>query len=105
MIAKGQSVYWKNKNKYFSDIITIFTDGGYRGELIERVHLRFGWVLEKVKRNEVGQFQIFPKQWIVERTFAWIFFQKRVSKDYERQAESSIAFFQLSIIRVMLNKF
>jgi putative transposase len=104
--SKGaEDVLEELKNKYLSGIIKIFADGGYRGELIERVRLRFGWVLEIVKRNEVGQFQVLPKRWIVERTFAWISFQRRTSKDYERQTESSIAFIQLSMIRVMLNKF
>lgn len=93
------------KNKYLTGIIKIFADCGYRGELIERVKYKFGWILEIVKRNEVRQFKILPKRWIVERTFAWISFQRRTSKDYERQSESSIAFLQLAMIRVMLNKF
>jgi putative transposase len=104
--SKGaESVFEELKNKYLSGIIKIFADGGYRGELIERVLLRFGWTLEIVKRNEVGQFQVLPMRWIVERTFAWISFQRRTSKDYERQTESSIAFIHLAMIRVMLNKF
>jgi len=93
------------KNKYLNGIVKIFADGGYRGELIEKVKVKFGWVLEVVKRNEVGKFEILPKRWIVERTFAWISFQRRTSKDYQRQFESSIAFIQLAMIRVMLNKF
>ncbi len=104
--SKGaEQVLEELKSKYFSGIVKIFADGGYRGELIERVRLRFGWILEIVKRNEMGQFHVLPKRWIVERTFAWISFQRRTSKDYERQTESSIAFIQLSMIRVMLNKF
>jgi putative transposase len=104
--SKGaEGVLEELKNKYLSGLTKIFADGGYRGELIELVRMRFGWVLEIVKRHEVGQFQVLPKRWIVERTFAWISFQRRTSKDYERQTESSIAFIQLSMIRVMLNKF
>lgn len=98
-------VFTELKNKYLSGIIKIFADGGYRGELIELVRSRFGWILEVVKRNEIGKFKILPKRWIVERTFAWVSFQRRTSKDYERLTESSVAFVQLSMIRVMLNKF
>ena len=104
--SKGaESVLVELKNKYLSGIIKIFADGGYRGELIEKVRLRFGWILEIVKRNETGRFQVLPKRWIVERTFAWISFQRRTSKDYERLTESSKAFIQLSMIRLMLSKF
>lgn len=93
------------KNKYINGIVKIFADGGYRGELIETARIKFGWVLEIVKKNEAHKFKILPKRWIVERTFAWISFQRRTSKDYERLTETSVAFVQLSMIRLMLNKF
>ena len=93
------------KNKYINGVVKIFADGGYRGELIETARLKFDWVLEIVKRNEAHKFKILPKRWIVERTFAWISFQRRTSKDYERLTETSVAFVQLSMIRLMLNKF
>ncbi len=101
----AEGVLKELKDKYLNGIVKIFADGGYRGELIETVKFKFGWILEIVKRNEIGQFEILPKRWIVERTFAWISFQRRTSKDYERQSESSIAFIQLAMIRIMLNKF
>ena len=93
------------KNKYIKGIIKIFADGGYRGELVETARIKFGWVLEIVKRNETHKFKILPKRWIVERTFAWISFQRRTSKDYERLTETSVAFVQLSMIRLILSKF
>ena len=94
------------KEKYVSGIIKIFADGGYRGdELFDWTKRTMGWVIEVVKRNETGNFKVLPKRWIVERTFAWISFQRRMSKDYERLSETSQAFVQLSMVRVMLNKF
>jgi putative transposase len=94
------------KYKYINGIIKIFADGGYQGDtLFEWAKQTMGWVIEVVKRNDAGKFKVLPKRWIVERTFAWISFQRRMSKDYERQAESSQAFVQLSMVRIMLNKF
>ena len=29
-------------------------------------------------------FQVLPRRWVVERTFAWICHNRRMSKDYER---------------------
>jgi transposase len=74
------------------------------GDLIEWVLIQFGWTLEIVKRNEAHTFKVLPKRWIVERTFAWLSFHRRMSKDYERLPESGIAFIQLSMIRLMLNR-
>jgi len=92
------------KDKYLSGIVKIFADGGYMGELIEWVRLQFQWTLEIVKRTEEHAFKVLPKRWIVERTFAWLSFHRRLSKDYERLPESETAFIQLSMIRLMLNR-
>ncbi|MEZ5195003.1 MAG: IS5 family transposase [Bacteroidales bacterium] len=92
------------KDKYLTGIQKIFADGGYIGELIEWALLQFGWTMEIVKRNETGTFKVLPKRWIVERTFAWLSFHRRMSKDYERLTESGIAFIQLSMIRLMVNR-
>ena len=91
-------------DKYLTGIKKIFADGGYMGELGEWVRIQFGWILEIVKRDELHTFKVLPKRWIVERTFAWLSFHRRMSKDYERLPESSIAFIQLSMIRLMLNR-
>ncbi len=43
----------------------------------------FGYQVEVVKRNELHTFKVLPKRWIVERTFAWLNWSRRLSKDYE----------------------
>lgn len=94
------------KDKFINGIVKIFADGGYQGDtLLDWAKQTMGWTIEVVKRNETGKFKVLPKRWIVERTFAWISFQRRMSKDYERNTESSHAFVHLSMVRVMLNKF
>jgi transposase len=75
------------KDKYLTGIQKIFADSGYLGELIEWTMLQFGWTLEIAKRNETHSFRILPKRWIVERTFAWLSFHRRMPKDYERPPE------------------
>ena len=92
------------KDKYLSGIQKIFADGGYIGDLAEWVRIQFGWTLEIIKRNEAHTFKVLPKRWIVERTFAWLSFHRRMSKDYERLPESGAAFIQLSMIRLMVNR-
>lgn len=45
-----------------------------------------------------------PRRWVVERTFGWLNRYRRLSKDYERTAESSTAFVYVSMIHVMVRR-
>ena len=80
----------------------IWADGGYRGQLIAWVKTALGWGLEIVEKlgDQVG-FQVLPKRWIVEPTFAWLNRQCRLSKDYERLPQTSEAFVYVAMIRLM----
>jgi len=82
----------------------LFADGGYSGKLVDRVKTAFGIELRIVEKNSSTAFQVLPKRWIVERTFAWLDSNRRNSKDYERRVETSQAMIYLSSIRLMLLK-
>lgn len=84
-------------------LVKIFADGGYAGKLVEFAAQTYNWIIEIVKRNDVG-FKILPKRWIVERTFSWINNARRNSKDYEYLTETSEAMIHLSMVKVMLNR-
>lgn len=92
----------------FNRIKIFFADGGYAGALVIWVEERFkalGAKLSIVKRSDKVQgFKILPKRWIVERTFAWLGFQRRLSKDYERKPTTSETFIKIAMIRLMLNR-
>lgn len=81
----------------------IFADAAYRGDLIDRVKERFGWLIDVIKREGKG-FQILPKRWVVERTFAWFEGYRRLSKDYERLPKNSETMVHLAMIRLMINR-
>lgn len=49
-------------------------------------------------------FQILPRRWVVERTFAWISHNRRMSKDYERLAATSEAFIYIAMTRLMVRR-
>lgn len=60
-----------NLKSRFPRLKKIVADGGYRGELIENVKKRFGWILEIVLRPDAAKkFTVLPQRWIVERTFS-----------------------------------
>lgn len=64
-----------------------------------------GWTLQVVQKAE-GQkgFSVLPKRWIVERTFAWLGRNRRLSKDYERLTDSSEAWIYLAMIGLMIRR-
>ncbi|HLO16180.1 MAG TPA: IS5 family transposase [Anaerolineales bacterium] len=83
----------------------IFADGGYRGELVEWTQQNLHAVLEIVlKLGDQKGFQVLPKRWVIERTFAWISRNRRLARDYERLAESSEAFIYVAMIRLGLRR-
>ena len=49
-------------------------------------------------------FKVIPKRWIVERTLAWLTFQRRLVKDYELLPETSENLIYLAMIRIMLRR-
>ena len=83
----------------------IWADGSYRGELISWVEETLGWKLEIVEKpKDKNGFQVLPKRWIVERTFAWLVRQRRLARDYERLPETSESFIYVAMIRLMLRR-
>ena len=59
----------------------VWADAGYAGKLIEWVWALTGWALEIVKRpRDSHRFQVLPRRWVVERTFAWLSRCRRLSK-------------------------
>lgn len=58
--------------------------------------------VEIVKRSDQAKgFVVLPKRWIVERTFAWLGINRRLTKDFERYAETALAFICTAIIKLM----
>lgn len=84
----------------------IWADGAYKGEeFIQWVKEQFDCVFEVVKKEKTGQgFEVLPRRWVVERTFAWLGRSRRLSKDYERKPTSSAGQVYLASIRLMLRR-
>lgn len=85
----------------------LWVDGGYQAEWLRQ------WVwglkpthkisLEVVNKTGPG-FQVLPRRWAVERTFAWLLNYRRHSRDYEVRTENSEAMIQLSMIHLLLKR-
>ena len=79
-------------------------DKAYQGEFIEALDI-YGWKGEIAQKPE-GQLGFIPQtgRWQVERSFAWMNFYRRLSKDYEKTVASAIAFIQIAFINMILAK-
>ena len=49
-------------------------------------------------------FELLPRRWVVERTFAWLCHNRRLSKDYERLCSTSEAFVYAAMVRLMVRR-
>jgi putative transposase len=88
----------------FPTIRTIMADAGHQSRKLARQLLRQdGWKLVIVKRRQRA-FKITGLTWIVERSFAWLGRNRRMSKDYEYTVQTSEAMIDLATIRLMLNR-
>jgi len=101
----GARLVIKELRYKFPRLTKILADQGYTGDLANWVTQLFGWTIEIVKKVAgVSGFNVLPKRWIVERTFGWLSFQRRLVRDYEQLEECSQSFVYISMIRIMLNK-
>ena len=83
----------------------LWTDSHYTGALVDWALSWGGWVLEAVKRPEGTKgFQLLPRRWVVERTFAWLGRYRRLSKDYEALSQTSQAWIYLAMTNLMLGR-
>jgi putative transposase len=92
---------------------------GWTVELVERPRKPAAeeilklWAKERSKEGGVVNweellpprgFQVLPRRWVVERSFAWICHNRRMAKDYERLCATSEAFVYAAMTRLMVRR-
>jgi transposase len=85
----------------------LFADGGYQGAQFgdaQKKALPFVET-EIVKRSDKAKgFEVLPRRWVVERTFAWLGRCRRLAKDWECISRKALSFLRLASIRLMLRR-
>ena len=86
----GARLLLQNLAGFCKKLRLIWIDGAYRGPLVDWVAETFSFRLRPVLRPK-GQkgFVVLARRWVVERTFAWLGYHRRLSKDYERLPQTS----------------
>lgn len=84
----------------------VWVDAGYQGDdLYDWVANLTGWLWQVVKRSDkLTGFVLLPRRWVVERSFAWLSFNRRLSKDYEKLTRNSESTLYISLLPMMLRR-
>ena len=84
----------------------LFADAVYAGPKLEGQLAKLGnWTLEIVKRPDGAKgFQLLPRRWVVERTFAWLGRCRRLAKDWEKTIASAEARLLVAHIRLVARR-
>ena len=79
----------------------VFADGGYAGAKLRGALATMGrWTVQIIKRSDTAKgFEVLPRRWVVERTFAWLGRCRRLAKDVEATIQSSEAWTLVAHIR------
>lgn len=95
---------FKDVLEKFKNIKCVFADHSYKGafsEMIEKLTLK---IEIAAKPESAKGFVPVKIRWVVERTFGWLNFFRRHSKDYERKTENAESMIYLSQIQIILNR-
>ncbi|GEO80497.1 IS5 family transposase [Pararhodospirillum oryzae] len=84
----------------------VFADGGYAGDKLKTSLAAIGeWTVEIIKRSDTAQgFVVLPKRWVVERTFAWLGRNRRLAKDFEKRADTAMAWIFAASIKLITRR-
>lgn len=88
----------------FPRLSLIWAAKGYRGVFVQTAD-RPGIDVTIISQL-MGQkgFIVQPRRWVVERTFAWLYNYRRLSKDYEEKTASSEAMIYAAMTHLMIRR-
>lgn len=93
--------YKKNLKK----VKKILADGGYTGNNFKnKVKEILNAEVEIAKRNKLHEFEVIPKRWVVERSFAWLEKSRRLWKNCEKLISTSLQMMILCFITILLKR-
>jgi transposase len=130
--AEGGKVVLQEAWATQRDFCHLFIDGGYKRQFEEWVKETLNWTVQVMQRPDANfrgiwwpndkprpddlaeellkktrghrSFVVIPRRWVVERTFAWLSFNRRLNRDYELLPETSETLIYTAMIRLMLRR-
>jgi putative transposase len=114
----GLRLLLESARSHFPRLSHLWLDAGYQGRNKDWAENVLGLSIEVVHRTPKPTpekidwqrllprrgFEVLPRRWVVERTFAWLCHNRRMSKDYERLCATSEAFVYIAMTRLMVRR-
>lgn len=118
----------------FKRLSHVFIDGGcgYKRQFEDWVKGTLGWTVQVMQRPDANfrgigwpdglpmppdlieelrqktrdhrSFVVIPRRWVVERTFAWLSFNRRLNRDYELLPKTTETLIYRAMIRLMVRR-
>jgi transposase len=102
---EGAIMLTKRSKENFTRVEKMLVDGGYIGEkFATAIKNIIGATVEVVKRSELHKFEVIPKRWVVERSFAWLEKCRRLWKNCEKKLETSRQMIILAFISLLARR-
>jgi putative transposase len=91
----------------FTWLRLLWVEGGHTGDAFANwVKTRSHKLSVKVvkRSDDLRGFKVLPHRWVVERTFGWLMYHRRLVRDYERTISSAEAWVYLAMIGIQLRR-
>jgi putative transposase len=112
----GAGIVLETITTRFPRLTYLWVDAGYAGQTVASIGQALGLHVHVVRKPRrwfwcaadqepppmPKGFQILPRRWVVERTFAWLGRYRRLSKDYEELPATEEAWIYLAMSSLML---
>ena len=92
-----------NTHRAFRHVRLVWADAGYTGKPAAWA-AAMKMTLQIVSKRDPHAFEVLPRRWVVERTFAWISKHRRTVRDYERLPASHEAMILWAMIALMTHR-
>jgi transposase len=113
---EGAALVLEGVPQRYPALAHLWLDAGYQGSTVSWIEQELGLSVSVVRKPRrwvrcpadeepppypVG-FQVLPRRWVVERTFAWLGRYRRLSKDYEALPATEEAWIDFAMSNLML---
>ena len=93
-----------NLHRACTKILLVWADAGYATSKLAAWAAALTMTVQVVARRDRHVFEVLPRRWVVERTFAWISKHRRIVRDYEQLPASHEAMILWAMISLMTRR-
>jgi transposase len=93
-----------NLRRACAKVLLVWADAGYAAGRLATWATALAMTTQIVAKRDRHTFEVLPRRWVVERTFAWISKHRRTVRDYEHLPASHEAMILWAMIALMTRR-